>query len=153
MKPTRPWHRRLIDAARGVRCGLQDEFNFRVHLLLAYLVLTTAALVGVPVEQWALLVLAVALVFVVELLNTALERTVDLVRSGRNPMAGYAKDVAAGAVLVMAMGAAGVGLLLLGPRLGHLPAVLIGLWRHQPAVFGLLVAGLAVGLANLFRHT
>ena len=66
---------------------------------------------------WGLLVLAMALVISAELGNTALEFLADALHPGEKPLVGWAKDVAAAGVLVAALGAALVGLLVLGPRL------------------------------------
>ena len=67
--------------------------------------------------EWALLALAVAGVWTAELLNTAIEALTDLVSPAWHPLAGKAKDVAAGAVLLAALGALVVGALVFGPYL------------------------------------
>jgi diacylglycerol kinase (ATP) len=69
-----------------------------------------------PVE-WCLLILATSTVWVAEALNTALERLTDLVSPGYHPLAGRAKDIAAGAVLISAILAFAVGLVIFVPRL------------------------------------
>jgi diacylglycerol kinase (ATP) len=66
--------------------------------------------------EWALVALAVGLVWGLELANTAVEAVVNLVSPEYHPLAGRAKDVAAGAVLVGAVAALVVGLLVFGPR-------------------------------------
>jgi diacylglycerol kinase (ATP) len=67
--------------------------------------------------EWGLVVLAVALVWVAEGLNTALERLTDLASPEFHPLAGKAKDIAAGAVLLAVAGAVSIGLFVFGPRL------------------------------------
>lgn len=89
----------------------------RFHLGAAAAVMLLAALLQLRALEWALLIGACALVLAAELLNTAIEKAVDLAMPERHPLAGVAKDAAAGAVLVAAIGAALIGLLVLGPPL------------------------------------
>jgi diacylglycerol kinase len=70
--------------------------------------------------EWALLLLCITGVLVAEMGNTLIEALVDLASPGYHPLARRAKDVAAGAVLVTAIGSAAVGLAILGPHLWHL---------------------------------
>ena len=67
--------------------------------------------------EWCALVLAMAMVLTAETLNTAIEAIADLVSPGFHPLAGRAKDVAAGAVLIAALGSVAIGLLVFGPHL------------------------------------
>ena len=70
-----------------------------------------------PARDWAILVLTVAVVLAAEAANTALETIVDVISPEISEPARIAKDAAAGAVLLLAMGAVAVGLLILGPPL------------------------------------
>jgi len=107
-------------AMRGLLYTFRHEANLRVHLAIAETVVYVGAVEGISATRWAALALAIALVLSLELLNTAIERAVDLtVGERRSPLAGAAKDVAAGAVLVGATGAAVVGIVVLGPGLGR----------------------------------
>ena len=83
-------------------------------MVLAAVALIAAALLRLPVWAWALVVLAIALVLVTELLNSALEAVVDLVSPHDHPLAKRAKDVGAAAVLVAACGAAAAGVIIAG---------------------------------------
>lgn len=67
--------------------------------------------------EWALVTLCIALVLALEAVNTALEYLTDLVSPHYHPLAGKAKDVAAGAVLLGALGAVVTGLLIFGPKI------------------------------------
>jgi len=91
--------------------------NFRIHLAA----ILAAGLVGWYVElspaEWTCIVLAIGLVLVTELLNTAIELLVDLVSPGFNAQAGKIKDVAAGAVLVAAVIAVIAGSIIIIPKL------------------------------------
>lgn len=102
------------NALRGVSHSVRTQRNARIHLAAALAVVALAAWLGVPRLEWAVLVLAMGLVVVAEMLNTALEALADAVCPDHRPLVGVAKDVAAGAVLVSAVVAALVGLLVLG---------------------------------------
>jgi diacylglycerol kinase len=113
--------RREVDsfrwAARGIRTALAREPHLRFHA--AATVAVAVPTVGLPLTaaDRAAVGLAVGLVWVAELVNTALERLVDLVSPRFDVVAGQVKDIAAGAVLIAAVVAAGVGALVLGPPL------------------------------------
>lgn len=79
------------------------------------LVLTAGFAIGISLVEWALIVLAISGVWAAEAINTSIEFLVDLVSPDHHPLAGKAKDVAAGAVLVAAIGSAFIGGLVFGP--------------------------------------
>ena len=79
------------------------------------LVVGAGAMFRISPTEWALIVLAILCVWVAEALNTAIELLVDLVSPEPHPLAGKAKDVAAGAVLVAAIGSAIIGGFVFGP--------------------------------------
>ena len=99
-------------AAAGIYHGF-NERNFRVHIC-AVLFVTWFALKFYELSraEWAVLAVLMALVLCAEAVNTAVERTVDLASTERQPRARAAKDAAAGAVLLCALAAALVGILL-----------------------------------------
>lgn len=88
-----------------------------VHALATLVVVVLALWLALPPLDWAMLALAVTLVWVAEMLNTAIEAAVDVAAPGFHPLAKIAKDVAAGAVLAAAVGAVVIGGLVLGPPL------------------------------------
>lgn len=102
-------------ALRGLRQLLQSQHNARIHAVATILVLAAAALFGISPAEWALIALAIACVWATEALNTAVEFLVDLASPEHHPLAGKAKDVAAGAVLAAAIGSAVVGVLVFAP--------------------------------------
>jgi diacylglycerol kinase (ATP) len=104
-------------ALRGLRVLLQTQHNARIHAVATVLVLIASAVFGISAAEWALVILAIAGVWVAEALNTALEFLVDLASPESDPLAGKAKDVAAGAVLVAAVGAAIIGGFVFGPHI------------------------------------
>ena len=104
-------------ASRGVHHVLASERNARIHLVAALLVIALGVWLELSAQEWALIVCAIGLVFAGEMLNTVVEVLVDLVTLEENPLAKRAKDIAAGAVLVVSVAAAVVGVLILGPGL------------------------------------
>ncbi|MBA9075932.1 diacylglycerol kinase family protein [Rufibacter quisquiliarum] len=120
MEPRKPHfvRRRLNNfgyAWNGIAAAFRSEFNMRWHVLSAGMVVALGWYVGLSATEWALLAFAIGLVWMAELFNTALEVVVNLVSPGRHPLAGKAKDIAAGAVLVASMTAVVVGLLVFSP--------------------------------------
>jgi diacylglycerol kinase (ATP) len=103
-------------AAAGLGLMLRSEHNAWIHALATLLVLALAIVFPISGLEWCLLALAIALVWSAEAMNTALELLADSVSPGHHPLVGQAKDVAAGAVLVAALGASVVGLIVLGPH-------------------------------------
>ena len=104
-------------AGSGVRVLLCTQRNARIHLVLSLAVIALGSAFRLPWSEWALLALAMGLVWVAEGMNTALEFLTDLVCPEHHPMAGKAKDVAAGAVLLAALFAAVVGGCVFLPRI------------------------------------
>ncbi len=96
-------------AIRGLRFLVQSQQNAWTHLLVTVGVITAAVSFRLPGTEWCLIVLAMTIVWVAESFNTAIECLVDLVSPEIQPLAGRAKDVAAGAVLLSAIGASFVG--------------------------------------------
>jgi len=109
--------RAFRSAAAGVAGALKSERHMKFHAFAAAAVLLLGAWLDVSRADWLWLLAAIAAVWVAELINTAVERTVDLASPGVHPLAKEAKDSAAGAVLVAAAFAAIVGLIVLGPPL------------------------------------
>jgi diacylglycerol kinase (ATP) len=99
-----------------VWAALRTEIHLRFHALATVVVLGLGFYFRLSRLEWALVALAVGLVGSLELVNTAVEAVVNLVSPDYHPLAGRAKDVAAGAVLVGALAALAVGLLVFGPR-------------------------------------
>ena len=101
-------------AARGLGVLVRQP-NAVIHLCVAVLVIGVAAYLPVRAGDWIILIFAIALGLSAEAMNTALERLVDLASPEWNALARDAKDVAAAAVLICAVGAACVGVLVFWP--------------------------------------
>ncbi len=104
-------------AFRGVGAALRSELHLRFHALATAGALALGLYCRLARLEWALVALAVAGVWTAELVNTAVEALTDLASPHYHPLAGKAKDVAAGAVLLAALGALAVGALVFGPHL------------------------------------
>ena len=109
-------------AYQGIVSAVRTQRNLRFHFFAALGVLVASLILGVSGLELAVLVLTIGFIFVVEMLNTALEFVVDLVTTEYHPLAKLAKDVSAGAVLVSSVGAVLVGFLVLADNLGPLLA-------------------------------
>jgi diacylglycerol kinase (ATP) len=96
---------------------LRSEHNAWIHLAATILAIVLGLAFGIGREEWVAIVLAIALVWTAEAVNTAIEALCDVVSPDHDPRIKRAKDVAAGAVLFSAFGALGVGLLVFLPRL------------------------------------
>ncbi|WP_449600493.1 diacylglycerol kinase family protein [Paenibacillus sp. Marseille-Q9583] len=102
------WHSFRF-ASQGIVSAFKSELNMKVHCCLAVVVLLAAAVFRLPLASWMLLLFSITLVLTAELLNTAIEATVDLISPEIHPLAKRAKDTAAGAVLLTAVFAVLVG--------------------------------------------
>ena len=107
-------------AFRGVWAALRSEVHLRFHALATVIVVGLGFYFDITRTEWALVALAVGTVWTAELANTAIEALTDLVSPEYHPLAGKAKDVAAGAVLLAALAALVVGALVFAPRIFQL---------------------------------
>lgn len=104
-------------AFAGMVHVLRTQRNAWIHAVMTLLVISMGLWLRLPWGQWPPLLLAVALVWMAEFINSALEAIVDLASPERHPLARVGKDVGAAAVLIAAMAAAAVGLIVLLPPL------------------------------------
>lgn len=104
-------------AFQGIAHAFATENNMHIHTLASIAVIGAGLFFKVNIVEWCLLVFAITLVLVAEMLNTSLERLTDLVSPDSHPLAGQAKDVAAGAVTLSAIGAAIIGCLIFLPKI------------------------------------
>lgn len=104
-------------AFHGLWYVLRTQRNAWIHAIVTLVVLLLGLWLGLPGRDWAVLALAIAIVWASEVLNTAIEAVVDLASPVHHPLAKVGKDVGAAAVLIAAVTAVLVGLLILGPPL------------------------------------
>ena len=103
-------------AFTGIAYALRTQRNARVHVAVACLVIAAGIYFRISAIEWAIVALTIGTVFSAEMLNTVAELAVDLLTQHYHPMAKVAKDVGAGAVLVAAIAAVGVGVAIFGPH-------------------------------------
>ncbi|HEX8597227.1 MAG TPA: diacylglycerol kinase family protein [Chloroflexia bacterium] len=107
----------FVFAFAGLFYVFRTQRNFRIHIAIALVMALVGWLLGLTLTEWAVLGVMVIVVLAAEMTNTMVEALVDLVSPGYHPLAKVSKDVAAGVVLLTAIGAVVVGLLVFGPKL------------------------------------
>jgi diacylglycerol kinase (ATP) len=104
-------------ALAGLVFLLRTQVSARWHLVATVLTVSTAIILHVSRGEWLALILAMALVWTAEALNTAVEQACDAITRDHHPQIGRAKDVAAAAVLLASLFAIVVALLVFVPHL------------------------------------
>jgi len=107
-------------AINGVTYTFRSQRNARIHAIIAGVVIIFGLALGINRVEWAVVACLIALVIALEVLNTAIEALVDLVSPAFHPRAKIAKDTAAAAVLLAALGSVAVGMIIFLPRLWRL---------------------------------
>jgi diacylglycerol kinase (ATP) len=102
-------------AGKGISLTLRSQHNAWIHATATMIVVATGLYLGITLEQWCLIVLACAAVWTAEAMNTAFEFLADATTKEFHPVIAQAKDMAAGAVLITAVGSAIIGILVFGP--------------------------------------
>lgn len=106
-------------AFKGIVTLLQTQPNAQIHIVAIFIVSILGFLLKISTTDWCFVIFAFSMVLAAEAFNTAIEFIVDLVSPQYHPLAGKAKDVAAAAVLLTAVGAALVGMIVFVPKLWH----------------------------------
>ncbi|MBC2721054.1 diacylglycerol kinase family protein [Desulfosporosinus sp.] len=109
--------RSLNQAWRGMMYTLRTQKHVQFHVFAGSSVLLLAWWSEVTRYEWLILIFAIGSVISAEVMNSALETVVDMVQPNYHPLAGMAKDIAAGAVLVTAIQAAVIGMIVFVPAL------------------------------------
>ena len=115
----RKFSRSFYYAFRGLRRLVATEQNARVHFVAALAVGILALALHVPRLEMAVLFFAIVLVFAIEITNTAIEKLLDLLHPDSHEQIAFIKDALAGAVLLAAIIALGVGIAVFYPYLRH----------------------------------
>jgi diacylglycerol kinase len=114
------WRKRLNSfkfAFSGLKLLLKTQPNAKIHLVVTVFVIIFGCFFQISRLEWIAVIGCFALVFSLEAVNTAIENMIDLVSPDYHPLAGNAKDVAAGAVLIAAMAAVLIGFLIFLPKI------------------------------------
>lgn len=104
-------------AFSGIGYAFKTQLNFKFHIAALLVTAIAGWYFTLSINEWLWIIAAAAIVLITELLNTAIEVLVDLVSPNFNPKAKIIKDVAAGAVLIAAIGAAIIGLIIFIPKI------------------------------------
>lgn len=142
-------------AVQGIISSIQTERNMKFHYLAAVGIILVSLLFNLTRLEFMILLLAVTFVVVSELINTAIERTIDLVTQEYHPLAKLVKDISAGAVLISALNAAIIAYLLFFDRLVSLSDITLikikNSGAHLTFVALLVVLILTVGFKIMLR--
>jgi len=131
-------------AIEGVIHVLRTQRNMRLHFAAAVAVIVVAVAVGVSKIELSVLLISIAFVLVAEMINTAVEGTIDAATTSFDPMAKLAKDIAAGAVLIASVNAVAVGYLVFAGKAADKTADVLDRVRTAPAQITLVALVLTV---------
>jgi diacylglycerol kinase (ATP) len=131
-------------AIEGVIHVLRTQRNMRIHFAIAVAVLVVAVAAGVSRLELIVLLLSITFVLVAEMINTAVEGTIDAATTSFDPMAKLAKDIAAGAVLIAAVNAVAVGYLVFAGKAADKSADVLDRLRDAPAQITVIALVLTV---------
>ncbi len=111
------WQNVFQNALNGSLYALKTQRNFKLHLVISLLVIGLSFWLQISRPEFIFIIFAVIFGLVVEMANTAFEKTVDLITEKYDPKAKIAKDVSAGMMLIASIGLAILGLMILLPPL------------------------------------
>lgn len=111
------WIKKFGNAWQGIMITFKEEAHMRVHTIVSILVISTSFYFDIDRIEWLVIIGAIALVLGAELINTAIENIVDLVQPDWNKQAGKIKDISAGAVFIVSIGAALIGIIIFWPHI------------------------------------
>ena len=104
-------------AFNGLKILVKEEHNARIHLFIAICVLIAGVIFKISTAEWIAVVFCIGLVIALELINSAIENTADLISKEKNETIKKIKDLSAGAVLIAAIASAVIGLIIFLPKI------------------------------------
>jgi len=104
-------------AIQGIIYATKVERNFQVHIVCGIVVSALSIILKINITEWLFIIISIFGVLALELVNSALERAVDLSTKEIKPLAKQAKDLAAAAVLIYAIMSVIIGVVILGPKI------------------------------------
>ena len=131
-------------AFEGIIHVLRTQRNMRIHFLAAVIVLVAAVAIGVSRLELIALLLAIAFVFITEMVNSAIEQAIDVATTSFDPLAKLAKDIAAGAVLIATVNAVAIGYLVFSSEVADHSSRLLDRLRDAPAEITLIALVLTI---------
>ena len=113
------------DAINGIVRAFLSERNLRIHFIIGVFVLIASLVFDISRLEMIAVIFSISLVIAFEMINTAIEKSVDLFTEEYNELAKFVKDVSAGAVLVTSINAAGVGCLVFFEHIVGIPYTIV----------------------------
>jgi diacylglycerol kinase len=107
----------FVFASKGLAEAIRTQFSIRFHFVATLIALGMSFYFSLSMNEWCLIIIAIAIVWIAELLNTALEYLTDFVSPEYNHIAGKVKDIAASSALVAAIASAAIGLIIFIPKI------------------------------------
>lgn len=107
----------FVYAAKGLAEAIRTQFTIRFHFVATIAALALSFYLDLHAIDWCLIILAIAIVWIAELLNTGLEYLTDFVSPEYNELAGKVKDIGAASALVAAVASASIGLIVFLPKI------------------------------------
>lgn len=104
-------------AWNGIKEVYKSEKNFRIHLMIALIVIGTAFVLELSPLEWTAIIIVIASVLSLEMINSAIEKLLDHIAPEQHPVIGSIKDITAGAVLVASIGSVIIGIIIFLPKL------------------------------------
>jgi diacylglycerol kinase (ATP) len=138
-------------AFEGIIHVLRTQRNMRIHFAAAAAVLLAAIATGVDRFELIALLLAISFVLITEMVNTAVEASIDVATTSFDPLAKLAKDIAAGAVLIATVNAVAVGYLVFSDQFANRSSRLIDRIRDAPAQLTLIALVLTIIVVISFK--
>ena len=113
--------KKLINSFKYAICGIKTSFkserNMKIHVVAMILVIIMGIILKISKFEWIICIILFSIVIGAELFNTSIEIVVDMITKEKNEMAKKAKDISAGGVLVIAIGAAIIGFIIFIPKI------------------------------------
>jgi diacylglycerol kinase (ATP) len=131
-------------AIEGIIHVLRTQRNMRIHFLVAVIVLVAAVAIDVSRLELIALLLAIAFVFIAEMINSAIEQAIDVATTSFDPLAKLAKDIAAGAVLIATVNAVAIGYLVFSGEVADRSTRLLDRLHDAPAQVTLVALVLTI---------
>lgn len=114
-----PFYKSVLYALEGIKTCLQKERNIKIHFFMMICVILCGMFFSIRLIEWFICLILFGLVISLEMINTAIEALADLCSPDFHPLVKIAKDASAGAVLVVAIVSAIIGLIIFIPYLYH----------------------------------
>lgn len=107
----------VTHAFHGLVMAFREEMNIKIHVIISLVVIAAGIFYNISATQWLVLILTIVLVMSLEIINSILERVIDIIKPSVNQYVKEMKDMIAGSVLLAAIAAIVVGLIIFVPRI------------------------------------